>query len=509
MKRAQARSTVKSLVKSDAQTAFVAGLSVLKAGHADILLPAAQRLATKHPGDVRFQQMLGLAARSLGESDLAYRSFTRASQLAPNDPLIAHSNARTALEAGKPALELFEAAGRLAPSNGDVIRGIAAARLHERSPQDALQFLEQVLAANPLWTDGHRDAAHLRGQLGLDPLATIEGAIASHPAVEELHLLAINTALETLDPQAAQRLGENAGKRGFANPAFRIFSAHIASELGELETAGEIFARCDTTSRIADASYHARYLLRAGRPEDTARFLEPLISRDREHHLWPYLSLAWRLTGDERWSWLEGDEELVGVYDLSSDFAKIPGLADHLRAMHFAKSQPLGQSVRGGTQTDGHLLLRLDEPIIQLRKLLQRTVRKHIANLPDHREGHPTLLKDRSPALFSGSWSVRLTDGGFHSDHVHSKGWFSSALYVSLPDSLGDGTGEDHPGWLSLGECRDVVPDLAPVRLIEPRTARLVLFPSTMWHGTRRFPSGERLTVAFDIARPLQDNELT
>ena len=46
--------------------------------------------------------------------------------------------------------------------------------------------------------------------------------------------------------------------------------------------------------------------------------------------------------------------------------------------------------------------------------------------------------------------------------------------------------------------------DLPPIRLIEPRPGRLVLFPSTMWHGTRPFAQGERLTVAFDVARPPQ-----
>ncbi|HYD23379.1 MAG TPA: putative 2OG-Fe(II) oxygenase [Croceibacterium sp.] len=40
------------------------------------------------------------------------------------------------------------------------------------------------------------------------------------------------------------------------------------------------------------------------------------------------------------------------------------------------------------------------------------------------------------------------------------------------------------------------------MRTIEPRPGRLVLFPSAMWHGTRPFPAGERLTVAFDVARP-------
>jgi hypothetical protein len=80
----------------------------------------------------------------------------------------------------------------------------------------------------------------------------------------------------------------------------------------------------------------------------------------------------------------------------------------------------------------------------------------------------------------------------------------SSAFYVALPDSLAREGSGDAAGWLSLGEARDLVPALPPLALIEPRPGRLVLFPSVMWHGTRPFPEGERLTVALDIARPQQ-----
>ncbi|MFN5127999.1 MAG: putative 2OG-Fe(II) oxygenase [Sphingomonadaceae bacterium] len=41
---------------------------------------------------------------------------------------------------------------------------------------------------------------------------------------------------------------------------------------------------------------------------------------------------------------------------------------------------------------------------------------------------------------------------------------------------------------------------LPPIKTVEPKPSRLVLFPSTMWHGTNPIESGERLTVAFDIA---------
>ena len=49
------------------------------------------------------------------------------------------------------------------------------------------------------------------------------------------------------------------------------------------------------------------------------------------------------------------------------------------------------------------------------------------------------------------------------------------------------------------GELTHVRP---PARLVEPAPGRLVLFPSWLWHGTRPFGDGERLTVAFDVAPP-------
>jgi hypothetical protein len=210
------------------------------------------------------------------------------------------------------------------------------------------------------------------------------------------------------------------------------------------------------------------------------------------------------MTGDPRHGWLEGDPRLVGVYDIGLSPAELAALADHLRQLHFATAAPLDQSVRCGTQTDGNLLLRAEAPIRDLRQRLLAIVERHVAQLPPPQPGHPTLPTVRTPMRIAGSWSVRLTDAGFHTDHVHPQGWFSSALYLALPETLGGG-GADHAGWLSLGEARDLVPGLSPQRLIEPQPGRLVLFPSTMWHGTRPFPAGERLTAAFDIARPRQD----
>jgi len=36
--------------------------------------------------------------------------------------------------------------------------------------------------------------------------------------------------------------------------------------------------------------------------------------------------------------------------------------------------------------------------------------------------------------------------------------------------------------------------------VIKPERGKLALFPSTLYHGTRNFAEGERMTVAFDVS---------
>jgi hypothetical protein len=159
----------------------------------------------------------------------------------------------------------------------------------------------------------------------------------------------------------------------------------------------------------------------------------------------------------------------------------------------------LNQSVRGGTQTDGPLFSRIEPEIRALRAIIVRAVERHVARFGSSPDSHPQKMAGARRIRFSGSWSVRLVDGGFHSVHVHPRGCISSALYFSLPEGLSEDEGS-----LTLGEPPpELGLDLDPTRLVPPKVGQLVLFPSWMWHGTRPFPKGERLTVAFDVAPPV------
>jgi len=491
---------LKTADPANAESVYRAAATAIRQGFAQEALPLAEAGARNHPTDARMWQVLGLAHRRLDALEPAVAALAKAAELAPGDALIAHSVARAAMEAGLPASALFERAHGLAPNDGSVLLGRAAAQFADGDLDGAIAGIEAQLVQHPGWLEGHNVSARLRWVRGERDAATqsLERALLKAPGEIPLWRELIDVLMhaarydEALDAVARGRAA--AGE----SPVFDALAAVCAAEKGDIETADRLFARLGAIEHITMAARYMRHLLRAGRPSEASVFADTWQGRDPGHLLMPYQSVAWRLTGDPRWQWLEGDERLVGVYDLADRLPPLDALAARLRTLHLSNHHPLEQSLRGGTQTDGPLFSRIEPEIRALRQAIVAAVEAHVAQLPPPVAGHPTLFAQRAPIRFSGSWSVRLTDAGFHVNHVHPMGWLSSALYVALPAM---GAGDE--GWLKLGEPQaELGIDLPPFRKVEPKPGRLVLFPSTMWHGTVPFAAGERMTVAFDVARP-------
>jgi Flp pilus assembly protein TadD len=484
----------------DAEAAANAGFAALQGGTELQALPLLDAARAFHPHDARLWQVTGLLYRSLDDLAPAVSALEKAATLAPGDAIVAHGHARAALEAGLPAIYLFERALALAPRDAGLLLGLAAALAADRDSHAAILFLDEQLRAHPAWVAGHAQLARLRCVVGERERATdsFEQALAAAPGDVEVWRELITTLMH--DERYADARDAIARARKAAGPhlAFDANDAVCVDEQGDVAAADALFA---PLAQVEDFNFNMRRIrheLRAGRPERAAALAEPFLDGPDGHLIAPFLSLAWRMTGDPRWAWLEGDERLVGIYDLAGELPPMEVLAARLRALHNCSHQPLEQSVRGGTQTDGELFSRIEPEIRALRRAIVGAVERHVSQLPPPDPRHPVLRHGRrSLVRFAGSWSIRLAGAGFHANHVHPQGWFSSAFYVALPQASGQ------EGWLELGgPQRQLGIDLAPTRLIEPKPGRLVLFPSTMWHGTIPFAAGERLTVAFDVAPP-------
>lgn len=491
---------ITSTTKVDPARVLDAAIEALRTPGAPLPLGDVDRALKVAPHDPRLWHVKGLILRDQDRRELALPALQQAAQLAPAEPLIAHGYARTLLEAGLPCVEAFGRALKLAPDNPDIVKGLVSALMAEGRSAEAVQGLELALRRSPLWTDGHVLLASMRWAEGEREGFTrsFDEALTLYPNSMELRREQLVALVEAEHYDDALARVEQ-GTRLFGEHI--LFTSHKAaalSESGDLDAADRQFSELMALNFANIEMWHVRHLLRSGRPDEASRVMDPWLESVDQDLFWHYAASAWRLTNDPRADWLEGDERFVGVYDISDRLPPLDRLAETLRKLHVSKSEFFSQSVRGGTQTDGNLFQRIEPEIVALREAVRETVAEHSRALPPADPTHP-LLRSRPEAIkFSGAWSVRLLAGGHHSNHVHPLGWLSSALYIVLPPDLG----RDQAGWLTLGEPQAQLKlDLPPTRMVEPKPGRLALFPSWMWHGTRPFGEGERMTVAFDVAR--------
>jgi Flp pilus assembly protein TadD len=482
---------------------FDAASGALASGDAEkalkLLSPAMKR-GTGNPG---LWHLRGLILRQLDRREEAIASLRRASELAPGSAKIAHALARTLFEAGLPSLQAYGQAVRLAPADTEVLAGMTSACAAEGQAAGAIDGLDQLLACSPQWVEGHSLLARLRWAQGeRDGFArSFERAVAAQPQ----NLLLWREwliALMHADRWDDARRVIGAGRAAVGdNAIFAANEAIIAAETGECEKAEALFQPFVDVDDATVQVRRVRNYLRWGRPAEADAVICDWSGRREAFMFWPYASIAWRMLDDPRWAWLEGDQRFVGVYDIADRLPPLDVLAEKLRGLHSLDGQPLEQSLRGGTQTEGDIFMHVDPVLVQLREAIRATVAEHVAQLPKRDPTHPLLGPPRKPIGFSGAWSVWLRTGGFHANHVHPMGWISSALYIVLPPDLGKG----EAGFLTLGDPSSptLQVDMPPFRTVEPKPGRLALFPSYTWHGTRPFGEGERITVAFDVAVPV------
>ena len=481
---------------------FAIARAALSSGEERVALAKIDNAISGKGDDPQLLQWKALLHRSLDEHPSAVSAISSAHRLAPTNASIAQGYAQVALEAGLPAEQLFEQAWRLAPGKPDIMIGLCAAHVAAGNAPQAVAVLQQVLKQSPQWIAGHQQLARIFALTGASEqiIASFNAALTLRPSDVALRRALVATLIDMRQYTAARDMVNDVPVDVSANSLNDLHAA-ILTELREDERADAMFARLPIGNGNNSDLFRARHLLRVGRIDVLHKLLNGWL-RPENPLFWPYAAIVWRMMEDSRHDWLEGQESLISIIDLTDRLPPLEQLATCLRSLHERGGEMPEQSVRGGTQTDGMLFRRTEPEIQQVREAVSDAVRQHIAGLADMEPTHPTLRWRRDRAVrFAGSWSVRLGASGRHSNHVHPHGWLSSALYVSLPEKRTNQP--DDAGWLTLGEPqRSLGIELTSLRKIEPRSGRLVLFPSTMWHGTLPFAEGERMTIAFDIAPP-------
>lgn len=488
-------------------------------------------------GDAWFN--LGLTLSGAGRFDEAIAALDRAIAIDPRAAKAISAKGDALRGAGDlaAAIEAYRQALAIDPDRGITLLNIGLAHRDDDRAADALPFLQRAEQALPRPEIAAAHAAAL-GELGRvgEAVAVYDRIAAQWPATFDAHRMRAQTMIEHGWPGDAYAAYASVARRfpgepsAWSNWAMILFShrrftdaratvaearrnghalllldlvdAASADELGDAR-AGVAFenisrrASDEAATRIA----FARHLLRAGDPARAAEEAERATQlAPLDQGAWAYLGTAWRLLSDPRELWLHDYHRFIGADFVATAALDPNGLAaaaaEAIRPLHIARHHPADQTLLGGTQTSGALFDRRAPAIRALRDALQETVLRFVAQLPDDPD-HPFLARKQTSVAFSGSWSVRLARGGLHINHVHPSGWISSAYYLALPTSVAAG---GQAGWIGFGAPpAELGLNLPPRRTIRPEVGELVLFPSSMWHGTMPFDdTAERLTVAFD-----------
>jgi hypothetical protein len=429
--------------------------------------------------------------------------FAAGSAAHPGDPGLAFGLAQTRYELGYPAAALFAAVRKLAPDNLDVARNQVLALISEGRAVAAHLLLEPLLAQQPDWLDGHKALATLKWTSGDQQSFSdhLGPACRAQPLNQALWLAWFRNLAQARQWQAALAVLDEAERHLGASPALLVSRLFVAVESGDdLQTEPLLAATAQIKGDVTSLC-RIRHALRQGDAKRAEAEALPLTASPSAMLYWPYLSLAWRLLGDERAEWLDRPGQLIRQYEAGWSHAELTDLAEVLSGLHTAAAPYIEQSVRGGTQTDRSVLLR-HEPVLQaIKARLLDLIRDYVDGLPAPDPQHPLLGAPRGELLIEGSWSVRLARQGYNVPHTHAMGWLSTAFYVALPRP--EQMGAAPAGHIAFGQPpAELNLPLEPYCTITPAPGRLAIFPSTLWHSTVPFDDGERLVIAFDIRRP-------
>ena len=452
----------------------------------------------------------GVALQGDRRLEAAIRVFDRARALAPASGVAEH-NLAAALGDGH-WFEQAEAATARAMSRG--LDAPETWQVRARALQglgrfdEAERAFQEVLARRPNDPEAHGELAQqiwMRSEDMKEATAVLDAARARSPTDSGLARARAKLLDGVGDHEGAYAVFADVLLRPGADPMLNADAALAASwfDTDRAVIHAERAVAIDPWRGEVMTALCQAYLA-AGHPAEALPVAEAM------HRLWPndqfavcLMGMAWRMLDDPRYRELYDYDRLVRSQKLdtpdgwSSLSAFVADLRDALNALHQMRAHPIGQSLRNGTQT-AQSLDRLEHPAIKgLFQAIDGPIRAYLAALDQNGEVLNRKVAADHAYRFDKAWSIRLKPGGFHVNHLHPKGWISSACHVELPPAVAKG----REGWLSFGEPGlPTRPHLPAEHFVRPQEGWVALFPSYMWHGTVPYSGDDiRLTAAFDV----------
>lgn len=209
-----------------------------------------------------------VARRELQDTPGALEAILAAAKLAPNDSNAALGVAQISFEAGLPAADLYARAAQLSPARIDLQRSRATALAAEGRQLEGEALLEQVLAANPAWIDGHRCLCGLRATAGdADFARSFAAAIERDHENFGLRMAWFHVLATAKNWDAARKVIADAESALGERQASLLGKLFIASESGERADDPALFDGVESVQDVGLDLARVRHFLRGGQVE--------------------------------------------------------------------------------------------------------------------------------------------------------------------------------------------------------------------------------------------------
>lgn len=479
----------------------------LKAGQPAAAVSSFRSALRLRPNDMNI--LLGLAdactqAEEFTQAEEYYLKMLPGAKNAQQPkPYLGYANLLFVVHRIGDAIEVLREATDFAPADRHLNLSLAQYLMMDYQFEHADEFFQRCLELAPSDPDVQVSYAHFAWTTGKNaPFSVLMEALQSESVTPQLICAGIDLLINAEQFDLVQRAVPHCLDICKDHAYFQMFRARYYRLTNDLSSAEECIAKA---KKLAPAPTPSNV--------ENERGYIALASGDTKKALSVYKALQRREPDDQGWwtlystalkasgKWNEYttlcNYELIMTRQIESDKPAdfLNRLTHVLEDMHSTARHPIGQSLRNGTQTFNDIFDDSNAIIQELKHWIHeqaiRMTGEHTVN-----RYHPFLRYVGDKIDFNASWSVNLTQGGFHTSHFHPKGWLSGVFYVDVPEAIEHG-GE---GWLQFGRPEISQLPLDPDFVVKPETGLLVLFPSFMWHGTLPFSRGKRrMTVAFDL----------
>jgi uncharacterized protein (TIGR02466 family) len=155
--------------------------------------------------------------------------------------------------------------------------------------------------------------------------------------------------------------------------------------------------------------------------------------------------------------------------------------------------EPPNQSANGGFQSNGNLFRYSNCNIVTLKEIILNEIDAYYEKFQNE---HCSFIEKWPAEKNLMGWYIMLKEQGYHHLHIHQSGWLSGVIYLKVVPSL-----NKNEGAITFNMAVSNISDSNLPNIIHnPEVGDMVLFPSSLYHGTIPFSADtDRIVVSFDL----------